>query len=322
MKKLSVLIAMLMIAALAACGNTEDIKNTAEVSSRDMVTEMPTETTEVKPAAEPVSTNSTKEWVVGTDIQVVENPEINRTVGSFPKVSFILPEKLVDTIVCDNGGLLYYVEMPDTGATIEFSVVLNIWNEDDCCSYPYHKEFIEYGRYMVDIGDIFDYEEDSSIISIVDLEKEITVELRMSIYTNIGEIQVTEDMSEQFKELTEENREHIKSLVSSWDENFVVPNTASTEASSESTESVTYTRVGGEETVEIIGLGTENARLIANDWVNNCTFDCSLVNAGENYYLAIDGEGTELMQITFYPDHIFVNTPFDGLANLYGDFAE
>ena len=348
-KKVSiVLFSLIGMVALSACGEKDNPTNTtpSEIASLNEVVSTretnnivePEVTTKEDVETENVNTDNTQlvDWVIGEDIAVYETPENGWSVSNLPPISVQLPSKdnVVGTVVMEDGNTEYTINVNGIDSPIVICASL-IKTSDDNCNHGYHKEFVEYGRYSIDIGNRFEVGFTTTYTTIIDTETEFAIGIDIGLYDENG---LLKDLSESdiavYKELYDMNIEYIKEQVSGWDSNYVA---VVTNEGSDSNEVIideewvsgyldafygTYNCTAGYATVEIIpNTNDGNDTLIATDIANNTVYECELVPAGDNYFQAIYN-GEVALNVETTGTGLFIDIDLEEYVNLYGEYSK
>lgn len=340
-KRMSIALVALLALVSSACGSENNAVNApiSEVASTNEVSPTTEVETEVKTSvSEPVVETITEgyndlvDWVIGEDIAVVERPDMNHMVKNLPPISIKLPAKdFADTVAYDNGDTGYYISVPGTELFVEVGAFITSVSNDHCVG-TYHKEYIECGRYTMDIGNHFEYDDTTTYTAIADNEVGMTINilLELSDANHAFSTLSTEDIA-AYRDFVTANVEYIKEQVASWDGSYVAPEPtiaeSTEEPASEDTdplvdEDVTiYSKDDGKITIEIIDIFTDNAKLVANDYLNHDRYECDLVPMADNYYHAIYN-GEMIFEVEISLSGLYIDTQYEEYANFYGDYTE
>lgn len=321
-KKMSILL-VTMLAVLSACGTKDSVVSTqidAVAGTKEVESSVNTEIPELDSTVVASGYNDLVDWVVGEDLAVIENPTLNYMVANMPPVSVKLPAKeAADIVICDTGGTKYYISVPGTEVFVCISAcIMPVGN--DHCVYGFHKEFVEYGRYTIDIGNRFDINFVTTYTAIIDNEAGMSIDIVMELYdVNYTVDTLSDEDIAAYRDFQLANVEYIKQQVSSWDGSYVAPEITSDEVVTE--DSTLYLNKDSGTTIQLISLFTENARIVAEDSINNDRYECELIPVADTYHKAIYN-GVEILGIDITLDGLFVDTPYEEYANFYGEYTE
>ncbi len=236
-KMMSVILTIMIIASLTACGTNPANSEAGATQSTTQSTKEAVETTAEPAVTETVDTENTEEpaeavdapitgpydnlvdWVIGKDIWVYEN---KRLVSNLPELAIKLPSSdnliSVDEFPSEND---YNIEIPTTDDFVVASALLE-WadNTDLCFAEQLHKEFTTYGKYTFDWG----YANNIANIAVGCPDTDTSILITLSIYKKDetdNRKPTSDEAKAEFEKFVNTNVEYVREQVQSWDQNYI-----------------------------------------------------------------------------------------------------